>query len=79
MEEDTGLLIPATKEFQDRFLEERIRALVFARVFLYSMNSDCVFDVLNFRRAFRRALIDMKISSDYHGKKREGWSFQPLV
>ena len=31
------------------------------------MNSDCVFDVLNFRRAFRRALIDLKISSDHHG------------
>ena len=42
-EKDTGLFMPATYKLQDRFLEERIKLLDFARALLYSMKSDCSF------------------------------------
>ena len=55
---ETGSLIPATNELQDRLFKERIRALVLARFFLYGMRSDWSDDDLYVRRASRRFLMD---------------------
>jgi len=39
VEGETGSLMPATHEFQDRFLAKRTRALAFAQACLYLMKS----------------------------------------